>query len=661
MVAGLLALHWWWALTALIGSGLTNDEPIHLTSGYSYWHLNDYRLQPENGNLPQRWVALPLLLLHPRLDPADEPVLWAHSGQWQISYDFFFHSGNSPDYLLFCARAAMAFWSAATGLLVFCWARRWWGDLGGLISLSCYVVSPTLLAHGALATSDICAAFWLLAATGAWWRVSRQVTWDRLLLSCAATGLAFVAKFSAASLLPVFALLVTWRVMAPEPLLIARGKAVGSRRLVSSRAGKLGVLLLLIGLHGLATWAIIWTFFGWRYSAFGPGLVRPFAFYLPTDLLLSKHDLMSDAIAAAFKWKLLPEAYLHGFAHMRYQGAVRKAFLFGQFSMDGWWWFFPYAFLIKSTLGELLATDLLILGALSRWLKPPSLGARVAIWWHDLGSVAPLAALGAVYWTLAVLSPLNIGHRHILPVYPALFILVGALVRPRAGRWLRVAAITALVISTVESFSVRPYYLAFFNSLAGGPAQGWQYLVDSSLDWGQNLPAVAAWVRAHRLPEEPVYISYFGSDSPPYEGLSAQEFAPFYANGRRLKWVELRPGLYCISATQLQDVYNPMRGEWTPGREAAYKMLLNKMRSELASGARGTNLTQISRGPNQVLWELDCLRFSRLAQYLRFRHPDATIGYSIMIFRLSAEEVRVAIDGTSDELADMIGRVVKAR
>ena len=83
--------------------------------------------------------------------------------------------------------------------------------------------------------------------------------------------------------------------------------------------------------------------------------------------------------------------------------------------------------------------------------------------------------------------------------------------------------------------------------------------------------------------------------------------------------------------------------------------------AELASGARGTNLTQISRGPNQVLWELDCLRFSRLAQYLRFRHPDATIGYSIMIFRLSAEEVRVAIDGTSDELADMIGRVVKAR
>ena len=87
VVAGLLALHWWWALTALIGSGMTNDEPMHLTAGYSYWRFNDYRLQPENGNLPQRWAALPLLLLHPRLDPADEPALWARSNQWRITYN----------------------------------------------------------------------------------------------------------------------------------------------------------------------------------------------------------------------------------------------------------------------------------------------------------------------------------------------------------------------------------------------------------------------------------------------------------------------------------------------------------------------------------------------------------------------------------------------
>jgi hypothetical protein len=661
VVAGLLALHWWWALTALIGSGMTNDEPMHLTAGYSYWRFNDYRLQPENGNLPQRWAALPLLLLHPRLDPADEPALWARSNQWRITYNFFFRSGNNPDFLLFCSRAAMAFWSVATGLLVFCWARHWWGDAGGIFSLGCYVVSPTLLAHGALATSDMCAAFWLLAATGAWWRVSRQVTWDRLLLSCAVTGIAFVSKFSSAGLLPVFGLLIIWRTVAPEPIVIARGKTASTRRFALSRAGKFGALLALLALHGLVTWAVIWTFFGWRYSAFGPGLARPLQFNLSTNVVLSTPGFVTDVVAAAFNWKFLPEAYLQGFANVRYQGALRGAFLMGQYSVKGWWWFFPYAFLAKSTIGELLVVILLLLGAGIRWLRLPSLGARIAVMWRDLGIVAPLLALGTVYWTFSILSTLNIGHRHILPIYPTLFILAGALLRWGAGRWLRAAAAAALLVSTVESFSIRPHYLAFFNALVGGPSQGWQQMVDSSLDWGQGLPALASWVRAHRLSAEPVYISYSGNDSPPYEGLLAQEIAPFHANNRFRQWVELRPGLYCISATQLQEVYSPVRQEWTWEHEASYKALLKQMRAELASGARAPDLTEFGNGPNQELWVLDQLRFDRLVQYLKLRRPDATVGYNILIYRLSAEEVHVAVDGTPAELLDMVEREVKAR
>lgn len=654
IVAGLLALHWWWGLSALIGTGGTNDEPVHLASGYSYWRFDDYRLQPENGNLPQRWGALPLLVTHPYLDPADEPALWGQSHQWRISNLFFYLSGNNTDYMLFCARAVMAFWSVATGLLVFCWARRLWGDAGGLLALALYAVSPTTLAHGPLVTSDMCAAFWLLAATGAWWWVSRELTWGRLGLSCAATGLAFVAKFSAVLLLPVFALLILWCTLIPEPMVIALGGKFMARRAITAPAGKLGVLAALLVAHGVATWAIIWTFFGWRYSAFAPGLPPAWKFYLPTALVLSDPGLLTKLTASAFKLKLLPEAYLQGFAHVRYQAMERGAFLLGRYSNTGWWWFFPYAFLAKSTLGELLTASALVLAAVLRWLRPVSARAKAAVLGHDARRLAPLLVLGFVYWIFSLLTTLNIGHRHILPMYPALFIVAGALLRPGAGRWIRATAAIFVLLSAVESAWIRPHYLAFFNVVSGGPAQGWRQLVDSSLDWGQDLPALAEWVRANRRPGEPVYVSYFGSGNLSYEGLPALELAPYYVYGRPRRWLELEPGLYCISATLLQDVYSPVRGPWTPGRETTYKALLAKLRAELASGARRPDLIDFGDGPNKALWDLDRLRFARLCTYLRMRPPDAVVNHTIFVYRLNAGELHGAVDGSVQEFGDLL-------
>ena len=651
----LLALHWWWGLSALVGSGVTNDEPVHLASGYSYWRFDDYRMQPENGNLPQRWAALPLLALRPapHLNPADAPAWWGQSNQWLISNAFLFLSGNNSDYLVFCARAAMALWSVAAGLLVFCWARRLWGDTGGLTALALFVVSPTTLAHGPLITSDMCAAFWLLAATGAWWRASRELTWPNLLLSCAATGLAFVAKFSAVLLLPVFALLILGRTFGPDTVVVALGGAGAGRHALARRPAKFAALAALLVVQGAATWAIIWTFFGWRYRAFAPGLPPAWKFYLPTSQVLSSPGVLTHLLTAAFRLHLLPQAYLQGFAHVRYQ-ATRGAFLLGQYSNTGWWWFFPYAFLAKSTVGELLATGALVAAAAVRWLHPPAGGRRLAQCGRDVQRLAPLLALGAVYWTFSLLTTLNIGHRHILPMYPALFILAGALARSGAGRWLRRAAAALVLLSAGESMRIRPHYLAFFNAISGGPAQGWRQLVDSSLDWGQDLPALADWVRAHRRPGEPVYLSYFGADNLDYRGLKACELAPYYVYGRPRRWVELEPGLYCISATMLQDVYSPVCGPWTAGREYWYRVLLKKMRAELASGVRTPDLTDFGVGPNVELWDLDRLRFARLCTYLRLRAPDAVVNYTIFVYRLDANELHATVDGSMLDFSKLL-------
>jgi hypothetical protein len=648
LVTALLALHAWLAWSATLAIGVSADEPAHLTAGYSYWRFNDYRFQPENGNLPQRWCGLPLLLLDPppRLEPADDLALWRISHVWIVAQRFFFESGNPIDYLLLCARAAMTCWSVAAGWLVFAWSARLWGTGGGLLSLALFVLSPTTLAHGPLVTSDMCGAVWLLAAAGAWWRVSGEINGRNLFLSCLATGLAFVAKFSCVLLVPVYAILLLWRIALPEPIIATFGAS--SRRPLAARRSKMLALAGLMFVHGLAAWVTIWTFFGWRYSGFAPGLPEGWKYYLAWQKMLPDSGLYPWVVHHAREWHVLPEAYIEGFCHVVYQGSSRGAFLVGNYSSTGWWWFFPFAFLVKSTLAELASVLALAVAALAHW--------RVN--WRRMAAAltrtAPLLVFALVYGASAMLSHLNIGQRHILPLYLVLFILIGALarrVRNLAGRLLIGAFV---VLSIVESFSVRPDYLTFFNALAGGPSAGWRLLVDSSLDWGQKLPATADWIAQHRRPGEPVYLSYFGTDDPFYRGIDAIELSPYFTSGRERLWHELEPGLYCISATMLQDVYSPMNGAWTEQREFVYRKLLSTMREELAQGKRSRRLGESGEEPMNPLWLLDRLRFARLCLYLRARAPDAVVGNSVFMYRLGADEIRTAVNGTFTQLVDAI-------
>ena len=652
-VAALLALHWWLGVSATFAKSVTSDETAHLTGGYSYWRFNDYRLQPENGNLPQRWGALPLLLEKPRLEPAEEPEWWSLSHVWLISHKFFFASGNNTDFMLATARAMMAGWSVATGLLVFAWSRRLWGDGGGLFSLAFYALSATTLAHGPLVTSDMTVTFCLLAATGAFWRHLQRLDVGSLAVSLGATALTCVAKFSFLLLVPVYALLILWRVAEPAPL---PGVWRGQPRTFPGRGARFGVLAASALLHGVAAWVVIWAFFGFRYSAFAPDLPPGWKFYLPWQVVLPDSGFWRDLISVARQWHVLPEAFLQGFAYVRYAAAERGAFLNGDYSNTGWVTFFPYAFLVKSFLAELGVFALAVGVAAAHWRR-----ANVRSILGDLRRGAPLLVLFVIYWAFSLASHLNIGHRHILPIYPILFILAGVIVRPAAHRWLCGAAGALVTFAAVESMVIRPHYLAYFNALAGGPANGWRHLADSSLDWGQDLPGLAQWVRSHRQPNETVYVANAGQSDFRYEGIPAEPLAPYYYHYQPRRWQKLQPGLYCVSATQLDDVYSPFRGPWIPAREAAYQRLRLQLSDEMAAGRRDTLIAEFGEGPSKLLWDLDRLRFARLAQYLRLRRPDAMVGYSILIYRLSRDEVHAAEDGTATELADVMERALQGR
>ncbi len=636
----LLLLHAGLALYATVSMSCTVDELPHLTAGHSYWSHQAYHLHSENGMLPQRWAALPAVLgdLRP---PNPQHVDWHRSDVWTIGLDYLYNNTASPEAILLNARTFSLVWNLGLGLLIFCWARSLFGRNGAFFALGLFAVCPVFLANGPLVTSDACACFLLLAAIGAFWRHLHHNTLGTLLLSVLCLGLCCVAKFNAALLLPLFILLLLLAWLAHRA-----GHEVALFRQPARSLG-LGLLSHLSGAV-----FVIWLFFG-----FGTHAPPPF----------QTHYFGWEEIRQGIGWKagflqwisahhLLPDDYLRGFGTVLHMAQQRGAFLNGECSTSGWISFFPYAFLAKTTLTLLVITLLLLVwkaASLRNFLKVAKLrdlvGTRT---YHCL----PLLVFFALFWASSLTLKLNIGHRHILPVYPVLYILAGGL-----GAWLlarpglapRLLAGLLLVSQAVECARIAPHFLAHFNPLVGGPAQGYRQLVDSSLDWGQDLPGLQDWLDQDQQARAgaPVYLAYFGSAPIPHHVPKAG----ILVNLMRIRVpgdaVLAKPGLYCISATLLQQSYMAPR-DWSVEFERSYQ-LKRHLAQELLSVPRypRTQTVRESEEQREFIRGYEYLRFRRLAAYLRRREPDAMVGYSILIYRLDEKALHAALYGPWSEWA----------
>ncbi|MFI5336544.1 MAG: ArnT family glycosyltransferase [Opitutales bacterium] len=625
VVAAVLVLHALLAWEATAGKSVTADEILHLTGGAFYNRHGDFRLHPENGNLPQRWAALPVLLMSAPLPDARTSPYWQDSDTPMFGYTFLYESGFDHFPLLMAARAMVTVFSMGTGLLIFLWARRLWGTAGGGLALGLYALDPNVLAHAALVTSDAAATFFLLASAGAFWRHLRTPGWGPGALSAVTFGLACVAKFSAALLLPVFFLLLAWHFAVALP---------GERTHWARRAA------LTLASHAAAAVLIIWAFYDFRYAGFAPGL--PGGHYLiPWEQAVPGLGLTGRIVEFCATWHLLPQSFLYGFAWVLVSAKARAAFLAGAYSTTGWVSFFPLAFLWKSppALLAVLAGGLLLVAR--RWFA----GIRRAA--EDLTAVAPLIVFFLVYWAFSLASHLNIGHRHILPTYPVLYILAGGLLGAVVTRPLRLTLAAALLAGQAwTAAGIHPDYLAYFNVLAGGPANGWRQLVDSSLDWGQDLPGLQDWLARNNSGPRPqtVYLSYFGSGNPDYYGITAVRLPFVNSFHQGHTWSDLHGGLYAISATMLQEVYSPVRGDWTTADEKEYqefRRLAPEFRRYFLDPAARPELLAAAPAAkwDRAWYRFECLRQARLCAYLRTRKPEAMIGYSIFIYRLSDEQV----------------------
>jgi hypothetical protein len=298
----------------------------------------------------------------------------------------------------------------------------------------------------------------------------------------------------------------------------------------------------------------------------------------------------------------VPEQYLLGLDEQRFEsnpglpGGGYAVYLRGVIRRSGWWWYYLYALLVKTPV------SLMILAAFAGFAAARLPEARLA-WRDELAWILPAAAvLGA----MSLLTGLDLGVRYVLPIFPFAFAGTARLARPEVRRAFGrpAAAILAggLAWLLAATLFVHPHELSYFNEIAGGPSEGYRHLLDSNLDWGQDLLELRRFLDDHA--GEPLGLAYFGAVDPAIAGV------PYFVPPRDPRAVDerhrvpsdtapLRPGLYAVSVNFVQGLPHRL----------------------------------LAPDGSALLVDQDAFGYFRLMQ------PIARAGYSIWIYRVGEEDI----------------------
>jgi tetratricopeptide (TPR) repeat protein len=567
----------------------TVDEPVHLLSGYASLKWGDFRANPEHPPLAKALAAIPLLFFDikdPRpsvpewdLIPAKGPTeLRTVSAAAQMLF-----VDNDAEKLFFYAKLMMIALAILLGLFVYKWSKEVFGLGGAVVALFIYALDPNILAHAQLVHSDLPFTAFFFIGSYYFCRILSCLNIPNLIFAAVFFGLAAITKFAYAAMFLVWAILGLVKVCSAQPLVVNFGKV----NPIYSKSGKTKLLAFVFASVLITAYVFIWAGYGFGFHAIPGGKIR-----LPIEQETSQLAHLQTLASFITQYRLFPEAWLYGQLYV-FNRLSRTAYLFGHIS-GGSWLYFPVAFAVKTPV-----TTVILVFAV------PALLVFSRRWREASLLLLPAAA----YFSLAVCSGINIGLRHILPVYPFLFVLCGGV-----AVWLwetrRLTLRGGLVILAAWHFlsAVRifPDYLAFFNELAGGARNGHKILLDSNLDWGQDLKGLKRWMDSKGVRKiQFLYFGFHDARAPRYYGIDA--------------------------------IYLP--GSWVVDADIADEGL--PLPSFIAISANHLYEYILPRGEKA------------LAKSLRRTEPVASIGYSIFVYDMNAAieqfRSRIQTDPSSSE------------
>ena len=450
-------------VTVTARKSITADEIVLIPSAYYALVTNQVQLIPQHPPLCKLLAGLPLLFFQPNELPSAQvnpSAPWAET-EWAYIMRFWHDNRANFEAICFWARMPMVALTLGLGVLLFVFARELFGARAGLLALFLFALEPTVLAHGRVVQTDIPAAFGLLLSVYALHRYFRGPTWQGALALGAAAGIAMLAKYSMVVLGPILLaifLILLWRHQDRRPVV---GHAL------------LAMLALILTINA-----------GYFFHH------RPFT-SADAQWIANCFPASSDLVSVSVRILrlFLPTDFVMGvYWQLQHSHEGHPAGLLGEYSLHGWWYYFPVAFALKTTIAFFFLSIASLAWALFRLIRRKERALLIL-----------LTPFG-LYTALLMASPLNIGVRYYLPAYVFLLILSGALLdalfRATAGRIAAIGiAVLTLASISFEAWRIYPNYMSYLNQFASARAHWW-YLSDSNVEWGEDVKELAAYLRA---------------------------------------------------------------------------------------------------------------------------------------------------------------------
>ncbi len=462
VAAGLLAVFVLLAGTSALQHSAVYHERLYIYAGVQNLRHGVYELGAGTPSGLLQLAALPLQLMD--LDDHAGPPIPPDSYN-SLGVRFLYQNRVPASQILMAARAPFLALGVALGLMIFVWARRLYGDAGGLLALGLYVLSPAMLAHSQFTNQSFGVAALSLMALYTLWRLCERATGWRVLVAGLVMGGAQLTKFTATALLPVSLILVLWKSWTQR---------------ASERRPRLAPRLLAL--------ATVWAIAGlvvWADYRFEVGAVAD-----AQDQLVVAHgpfhtDSVCPIAAGLGAWVVPAPHYWCGLSSQLLHGTIgHENYLAGEYSSQGWWYYYLITLLYKVPVPVLIFFAVRVVTALRERLN----GVRA--------SEAPFLLLfpGLILLVFSM-SATQLGERYILAVYPPLFVWLGGLASSGLrAPWTRVAGGLLCGWLLLGTLWIHPHHLMYFNEIAGGPTRGWKTIV-AGYDLGQDVGNLERYVR----------------------------------------------------------------------------------------------------------------------------------------------------------------------
>ena len=537
------------AVTSLWNDSFIVDEIPHVGAGYSYVVKGDYRLNPEHPPLAKDAAGLALSLL-PVNQSAFNTKFWTDdvNGQWNFGRNLIYNSGNNADLITRVAKLPMLLFFLLAAFMVHKWSKKMYGPKTAVLALFLFSFSPTVIAHSRFVTTDMAALFGILFASYFFIEFLKKQKTTNMWLSGLFFGIALLCKFSAVLLVPFFLILAVLK----RPIL---------KNLTRT------ILIFIIG-----TVFIVWPVYALHVQNYPPEKQKfdtqtILGDIYGTNIKASTKIVLDSVIWASDKTLTRPFAqYALGLLRVTHQTSEPHDIYFrGEIYKYGVRSYFPTVYLIKEPLvwWMLVLAAVLFLGFSVKKQRPKNDIIRKML--RDHFTETAMLLWLAIYWTTSIRGTLNIGVRHLLPVYPFAIILVSGQMfgigreAQKRGRklFLAFACFLTAVLGwyMFENLRVYPYYLSYFNQIAGGPSGGYRFVADSNLDWGQDLKRLSKYVEEQGINK--IELDYFGwADQQWYLGNKfVYVSSKTYRNLENFKQRNGSNGWIAVSATFLTGSY----------------------------------------------------------------------------------------------------------